>query len=183
MYENMIMMGMIKMVLDSFFFRVLGNRYRVNFLRKQGMQIGKDCLISGNVIVGAEPYLITIGNNVKLSNGVSLITHDGGVYVLRNYMQIKDADIFGKIVIGNNVFIGNKATIMPGVTVGNNCIIGYGAIVTKRIPDNSIAVGVPARVIEDIESYYQKNKMRILQTKSLTYEEKRRVVLETLFKQ
>ena len=63
---------------------------------------------------------------------------------------------FGKIRVGNNTHIGWNAIIMPGVTIGSNCIIGCGAVVTKDIPDNSVAAGVPARVIETIDEYYEK---------------------------
>ncbi len=51
------------------------------------------------------------------------------------------------VKIGNNVWVGAKATILRGITIGNNVIIGANAVVSKDIPDNSIAVGVPARVI------------------------------------
>lgn len=54
--------------------------------------------------------------------------------------------------IGNDVWIGANVVILPGVTIGNNVVIGAGAVVTKDIPDNSLAVGVPARVIKSIEN-------------------------------
>lgn len=62
---------------------------------------------------------------------------------------------------------------MPGVSIGNNCIIGCGAIVTKSIPDNSVAVGVPAKVIETVDEYYEKHKNNFLETKGLTPKKKR----------
>ena len=79
---------------------------------------------------------------------------------MRQYLKgenSKNIDIFGRIEIGDNVHIGSNATIMPGVKIGNNCIIGCDAVVTKDIPDNSIAVGVPARVIETIDEYINKH--------------------------
>ena len=60
---------------------------------------------------------------------------------------------FGPIVVKDNVHIGWNAIIMPGVTIGNNCVIGCGAVVTHDIPDNSIAVGVPAKVIKSTDEY------------------------------
>ena len=57
-----------------------------------------------------------------------------------------------EIKIGDDVWIGANVTILPGVTIGNNVVIGAGAVVTKDIPDNSLAVGVPARVIKEIEN-------------------------------
>jgi serine acetyltransferase len=67
--------------------------------------------------------------------------------------------------------------ILPGVSIGQNCVIGCGAVVTKDIPDNSVAVGVPAKVIETIEEYYLKNKERCLFTKNLSPEEKKAFLL------
>lgn len=53
------------------------------------------------------------------------------------------------VVIGNDVWIGRRVIIMPGVTIGDGCIIGAGAVVTKSIPDYSVAVGVPAKVVKN----------------------------------
>ena len=78
------------------------------------------------------------------------------MWVLRNMKKLENADYFGKIKIGNNVHIGMNVIVMPGVTIGDNVVIGCGAIVTKNIPSNSVAVGVPAKVIESIDEYYEK---------------------------
>lgn len=56
------------------------------------------------------------------------------------------------VVIGNDVWIGGNVTILPGVTIGNNVVIGAGAVVTHDVPDNSVAAGVPAKVIKKIEN-------------------------------
>lgn len=57
-----------------------------------------------------------------------------------------------EIRIGNDVWLGANVTVLPGVTIGNNVVIGAGAVVNKDIPDNSLAVGVPAKVIKEIEN-------------------------------
>ena len=57
-----------------------------------------------------------------------------------------------EIRIGNDVWVGANVTILPGVTIGDNVVIGAGAVVTKDIPDNSLALGVPARVVKEIEN-------------------------------
>lgn len=148
------------------------NNKRANLLRKKGIKIGSGSDISHNVFWGSEPYLITLGNNVRIARNVTFITHDGGMWVLRNLNMLENADKFGPIHIKDNVHIGMNVTIMPGVTIGNNCIIGCNAVVTKNIPDNSIAVGVPAKVIETIDEYYNKNKDLIDFTKNLSSKEK-----------
>lgn len=148
---------------------------------KNGLKLGKDHKISGTPDFGSEPYLITIGDHVGISRGVRFITHDGGLFVVRAlYEDLRDADIMGRIVVGNNVFIGADTIIMPGVTIGNNCIIGCGAVVTRDIPDNSVAVGVPARVIETVDEYVQKNRDRFIHTYGMTAEEKKAYLLENL---
>lgn len=151
----------------------------IKYAQLLGVKVGNGCEIYRDVTWGSEPYLIEIGDNVRITSGCRFITHDGGLWVLRNMnKELKKADLFGKIKIGNNVHIGLNVIIMPGVTIGNNCIIGCGAIVTKDIPDNSIAVGVPAKVIESIDEYYNKNKSRIDYTKGMTKEEKTKYLKE-----
>ena len=160
---------MIKSILN----KIKRRRNPVRFFRSLGAVIGENCEIR-NSSFGSEPYLITIGNKVRINSGVQLITHDGGVWVLRNMKEeYKTADLVKPIYIGDNVHIGSNAIIMPGVSIGSNCIIGCGAVVTKNIPDNSIAVGVPARVIKTIEEYEEKNKALFTYTKEMNEAEKR----------
>ena len=141
--------------------------------------MGGGCEIYSSANFGSEPYLITIGDHVRINSGVKFVTHDGGVWVLRGMKEdLKNVDMFGGITVGNNVHIGTDAIIMPGVTIGNNCIIGCGAIVTKSIPDNSVAVGVPARVIESIEEYEEKNAHKFVYTKGMAREEKEKYLKE-----
>lgn len=167
--------------------KVFLQKYRKNkdinaHMRNLGLQMGEDCAIEGSVTFGSEPYLISLGNHVRVNPGVKFITHDGGVWVLRGMKpEYQNIDLFGKITVGDNVHIGTDATIMPGVNIGSNCIIGCGAIVTRDIPDNSVAVGVPARVIESIEEYEKKNKDRFVYTKSMTSEEKRNYLKDIMF--
>lgn len=152
----------------------------VRYFRSKGMKIGSNCDINKSLNVISEPYLVTLGDNVRITSGVKMITHDGGVIVARRMEEIKSicpdiekADIFGRITVGNNVHIGVDAIIMPGVTIGSNCLIGAGAVVVHDIPDNSVAVGVPARVIKTIEQYVRDNMDDMVFIKHLSYEEKR----------
>lgn len=75
----------------------------VDFYRKLGVSIGKNCEIYENVSFGSEPYLVSMGEHVRVTKGVQFITHDGGVWVLRKKYNKDNIDIFGKITIGNNV--------------------------------------------------------------------------------
>lgn len=73
----------------------------------------------------------------------------------------------GVPVIGNNVFIGTGATILGGVTIGNDCIIGAGAVVITDIPDGSVVVGVPGKIIKNV---YKSDKKTMLNTTDLNCE-------------
>ena len=161
--------------------RLSTNKKRVVLARKMGVRAGENCEIFGDVQLGSEPYLIELGNNVRVTSNVKFVTHDGGLWVIRNLYGIKNIDSFGKIVVGNNVHIGWNTVIMPGVTIGDNCVIGVGAVVTKNIPSNSVAVGVPARVIETIDEYYNKSKDTYVDTYGMSKDEKE-IALRKLIK-
>ena len=155
----------------------------ISYLRTKGVEIGNDCEIHKSANFGSEPYLISLGNHVRINAGVQLITHDGGMWVLRSKYsgfgdKYKNADKFGKIEIGNNVHIGTNATIMPGVTIGENCIIACNAVVTHDVPSGTVVGGVPAKLIETIEEYEKKNKEKIVNSKHMTYEEKKEYLLK-----
>lgn len=155
------------------YFYIVTGRYE-KFLRDEGVKIGSGCDIAYSCSFGSEPYLIEIGDQVRINVGVQLITHDGGVWVLRNlYEWAKDIDVFGKIIVGNNVHIGTNATIMPGVTIGDNVVVACNAVVTHNVPDNSIVAGIPARVIETIDEYEMKCKDRAVFTKFMNPDDKK----------
>lgn len=159
--------------------KILTKRNPTEYYRSLGVKMGEGCEIYSTANFGSEPYLITLGNHVRIAHGVSFVTHDGGVWVLRGmYEELCDIDKFGPITVGDNVHIGMNAFIMPGVKIGSNCIIGCGAIVTHDVPDGSVAVGVPARVIETVEEYLEKNKNAFEHTKKMSAEEKKRFLNE-----
>lgn len=146
--------------------------------RYTDVKLGTNCEIYPNVSFGSEPYLIEIGNNVRITKGVQLTTHDGGVWVLRNMNLAENADLFGKIKIGNNVHIGINSIIMPGVSIGDNVIIGAGSVVTKNVESNTIVAGIPAKKLKSVMEYYEKNKKEFHYTKSLNSNEKKEYLLK-----
>lgn len=116
-----------------------------------GITFGNNVRILNFPRFGSEPYLIEIGSNVTITRGVCFVNHDGGVAVFRN--EYPSLNSFGKIIIGNNVFIGINSIILPGVKIGNNVVIGAGSIVNKDIPDNVVVAGIPAKVIKSLLEY------------------------------
>lgn len=127
--------------------------------RKLGMKIGENCYIH-NVTFGRggrDP--ITVGDNCVLT-GCTILGHDASPALFLD--ELKGTSIYDRkslkleTVIGNNVFIGVNAVVLPGVHIGDFSIIGAGAVVTKDIPAGSVAAGNPARVIQPIEEFKAK---------------------------
>jgi maltose O-acetyltransferase len=90
---------------------------------------------------------VTIGSNVLFAPGVQLYT---ATHPLDAIVRRTSLELAKPITIGNDCWIGGGAIICPGVTIGNCCVIGAGGIVTKDIPDDSLAVGNPIRVIRKL---------------------------------
>lgn len=130
----------------------------------------------GNVSWSTEPWIITLGDNVHITDGVKFITHDGGTLLFRKY--VPDLEITKPIVVGDDVYIGNDVIIMPGVKIGSRVVIGAGAVVAKDIPDNSVAVGVPAKVIKTADEYLEKLKKESLHLGHLKGQEKDKALME-----
>lgn len=158
---------------------------QLQIFKNKGMKVGNGCdFVSPGPNFGSEPYLIEFGNNVTVSFDVAFVTHDAGTRVLRNLAtndKEKQTVIYGKIVVGNNCFIGCRTTILPGVKIGDNTIIGAGSVVNRDIPSNSVAAGVPCKVICSLEEYKEKHKNDFLYMVNLPYEEKKKF-LTKLFK-
>lgn len=142
-------------------------------LRDKGAQIGNDVLVysvTDTVIDGTAPWLLTIGDCVRIAAGVKILTHDYAWSVLK-HAQEKPGAIYGAqspVTIGSNVFIGMNAVITRGVTIGDRVIIGAGSVVTKDCPSDGVYAGNPARRIMSIEQYRAKrNDMQFSEAKVL----------------
>ena len=111
-----------------------------------------DKLIAGkNITINDNSYIeckggLYIGNDVMIGHSVSILTNSHG-YEEREIAMNHQEEIVKKVVIGNNVWIGAKATILMGVTIGDNVIIGTNALVNKDVPSNAVVAGVPAKII------------------------------------
>ena len=141
--------------------------------RAAGVTVGESTVV-GSHFWGSEPYLIKIGSHCQITSGAKIYTHGGAGAVRRWYPQF---DIFGKVTIGDYVYIGNNSLIMPGVTIGDNVLIAAGSIVTKSIPSNVIVAGNPAKYVCSIEEYVEKNKKYNTDTKGLSKEKKKKFLL------
>lgn len=105
---------------------------------------------------GAEPWLLSIGNDVIVASGVSFIEHDASYYTAFRYLGEK-ADVkgekMGAIVVEDNCFIGAHSIILGGTLIGKNSIIAAGAVVHGVIPPGEVWGGVPAKFIMKVEDY------------------------------
>ena len=133
------------------------NLYKSLYLKrlvKRGLLIGENFTMEKGVNIDANfPWLNEIGHNVILSPWDYILSHDAAG---KNHSGVSK---IGKVKIGNNVFVGAKSTILPGVTIGDGAIIGTNSVVTSNIPSNSVAVGIPAKVISTTEDYVKKYKI------------------------
>jgi len=150
---------------------------KINFLRKQGMRIGNDCHFN-TMNFSTEPFLIEVGNHVAIAGGTEFITHDGAVWCFRE--ELNNADLFGKIKIGNNVFIGNNCTILPNTEIGDNCIVGAGSVVRGKFLNNSVIIGNPAKVVSsmNIQKFLYLQNKGLLKIHHLPDPEKNKLIKE-----
>lgn len=126
------------------------------------IEVGENFFANYNLTV-LDVGKVTIGKNAQIAPNVSIYTAGHPIHPDSRNSGYE----YGiPVTIGDNVWIGGSTAIMPGVTIGNNVVIGGGSVVTKDIPDWSLAVGNPCRVIrriteEDRKYYYKKQEFDV----------------------
>ena len=136
--------------LKELLYRLRGE-YTTEKLVSMGMKVGKNFgRLNGVILDPSHCWLIEIGDNVTLAPRVHILCHDASTKGFLGYTKI------GRVTIGNDVFIGAESVVMPGVTIGSNVIIGANSTVTHDVPDNTVVVGSPARVLCSLEEYLTK---------------------------
>jgi len=123
-------------------------------LRRNGAVIGENVSLNSATIDYGAAGLIEIGNNVTISMA-TVLAHDASTKIPLRYTKIS------KTTIGNNVFIGAGSIVLPGAHIGNNVIIGAGSVVKGTVPDDSVYIGNPGRVVCSYVDYVNKNKARM----------------------
>ncbi len=121
--------------------------------RYEGVIMGNHNLIMSK-FWDTEAYLIKIGSYCQLTEESRIYTHGGALLAREKYPQF---DFFGKVELGDRVYVGAGARIMPGVTIGDNVLIASGSIVTKSIPSNVVVAGNPAKFVCTMDEYIEKN--------------------------
>ena len=151
------------MGIKTFFQKIIyPHRYNseayIQYLKKLGVKIGNNSYIYApqkTHIDTTRPFMIRIGNNVSITQGVIILGHDYSYSVLNEVYKVMPNPC-KLTVIGDNCFIGMNSIILSGAHIGNNCIIGAGAVVSGIVPDNTVWAGSPARQVSTLEEYYKK---------------------------
>lgn len=165
---------MLKKIIRKIVYREMADSNSfLKWMRKQGARVGDRTVVfapNKTFIDMTRPWLIDIGNDVQITEGVKILTHGYDWSVLKGvYGKILGSS--GKVTIGNNVFIGMNTIILKGVKIGNNVIIGAGSLVNTDIPDNCVAAGNPAKVIMSLEDYCKKREgLQVEEAKELIRE-------------
>lgn len=144
----------------------------IKYLRRRGIYIGKDVEIFNpkNTIIDEQyPCLITIGNHVRITDGVIILTHDFSWSVIKNYSDAPGRLLgaCGRVTIGDNVFIGMNSIITRNVSIGDNVIIGVGSVVTHNCESNAVYAGNPAKKIMNLNEYIEKRTAKQLEEATL----------------
>ena len=141
--------------IKEFIYRLRGE-YTTEKLISMGMKVGKNFgRLNGVILDPSHCWLIEIGDEVTLAPRVHILCHDASTKKFLGYTKI------GRVTIGNNVFIGAESVVLPGVTIGNNVIVGANSTVTHDVPDNTVVVGSPARVLCSLDEYLAKERARM----------------------
>lgn len=130
---------------------------RAEYFRKYVFHMGKNVQLYVTRL-GTEPYLVSIGDNVTVAASVMFITHDVSAFNMARLTGDSEytLDKVGSVVLKNNCMIGARSLLMPGCEVGENSVIAAGSVVTRKVPDNEVWGGVPAKFIMTMEEYRQK---------------------------
>jgi maltose O-acetyltransferase len=122
-------------------------------LIQRGLTVGRNFnMQSGVEIDWSHTWHIAIGDDVTMAPNVHILAHDASTMTHLGYARI------GKVDIGDRVFIGASSIILPGVRIGNDVVIGVSSVVSRDIPDNSVAYGNPARVVGPLDAFLDRKK-------------------------
>lgn len=125
-------------------------------LQAAGLRVGKNFSMGQECILDiSHCWLIEIGDNVTLAPRVHILAHDASIKRALNYARI------GRVIIGDNTFIGAGTILLPNIRIGSNCIVGAGSVVTKDLPDGTVAAGNPAKALCTTATYLEKQKERM----------------------
>lgn len=125
-------------------------------LQERGLTIGTDCQVNRGVVIDAwHCWLITIGDGCVIAPEAMILAHDASTQPFIGYTRLR------RTTIGNRVYIGARAMILPGVTVGDDAIVGAGAVVSRDVEGGTIVAGNPAKVVGLTADHADKHRRRM----------------------
>ena len=138
-------------ILHKFAFGSIISSWIVSLQRSRGVKIGENCHFSPYVLIDlVYPRMVSIGNNVTIGSNTMIFAH----YNPTANKLLKENGFpreVKKVTINDGVVIGPGSIITMGTTIGKNSIVGAGSVVSNTIPDSSVVLGNPARVIKKLE--------------------------------
>lgn len=135
----------------AYFGKRILKSYGSNINIERGSMFNGHCTLGSNSSIGINSELngpVEIGNNVMMGPEVIIYTQNHEYKDTSHTMIEQGYQEYRSVVIGDDVWIGRRVIILPGVTIGNGCVIGAGAIVTKSFPEYSVIGGNPAKIIK-----------------------------------
>ena len=153
--SNIYVRGGQKIIIGNNFYCYWGVRIET-YSCHNGMKFNPQIIIGNNVSINPDCHIgainrIEIHDGVLMASRVFITDHFHGKINREELLVSPQKRILfakGTVIIKKNAWLGEGVAVMPGVTIGENSVIGANAVVTKDIPDNSIAVGIPAKVIK-----------------------------------
>lgn len=142
---------------------------QIDLWRKAGIHIGANFKCYSDISMTRDCSLLSIGNNVTVSGGVKFLMHDNATI---KASQGEYTDILGRVIIGDNCFIGWGSIILPGVNLARNTIVGAGSVVSKSVNQEGVIIaGNPAKVVGTVESYRQKYHSNMVNLNGMSKED------------
>lgn len=134
----------------GFFGKRIATQFGTNVNIERNAVFSPELEIGNNSGIGIDCELygpISLGSDVMMGPEVVIYTSGHAHDRIDIPMRLQGASVIKPVRIGNDVWIGRRVMIMPGVTIGNGVIVGAGAVVTKDVPDYAVVGGVPARIL------------------------------------
>jgi maltose O-acetyltransferase len=125
----------------------------IDRLVAEGLELGANVFLGRGVYIDAgHPWLIAIGDNAVITSGTVVLAHDASMKLHTGFTRI------ARVTIGERVFVGANAVILPGSRIGDDSIVGALAVVRGDVPPGSVVAGNPARVVSDVASFTERHR-------------------------